>query len=194
MNTRLGIIVATFLSQWPSSALADVIPPEVLSCDRHDAGAPCPLQSGGSTSGNCVPSTCSRLDYSQGVPPVGLTYYACLRCTVGGASGGIGGVTNSSIVHSSDGGQPNAQTGGASSELDASLDHRGGQQNAEAGGASPDTSGGAQVTNGMGGGGDSCSCLIVGTQARHGLGLILLVGISLLPSIRRRSRNPGREK
>lgn len=189
MNTRIGIIVATLLLQWSSNALADIVPPEVLSCDRHDAGATCPLASGGSTSGNCVPSTCSRLDYSQGVPPVGVTYYACLRCTVGSASGGVGGVQNSSsIVQGGDGGQQNQQTGGAGSELDASLDHSGGQQNAEAGGASSETSGGSTVTNEVSGGGESCSCLIAGTKSRHGLGLLLLFGISLVPSIRRRSR------
>ncbi|HMA93230.1 MAG TPA: hypothetical protein VKP30_11125, partial [Polyangiaceae bacterium] len=134
MNTRIGIIVATSVLYWTSGALADVVPPEVLICNNHDAGAPCAAQSGGGTSGNCVPSTCSRLDYSQGVPPVELTY-ACLRCTVGSGSGGMGGVPNSSAVQSSGGEPQNTQTGGTSSELDASLDHTGGQQNAEAGGA-----------------------------------------------------------
>lgn len=206
MNTRIGIIVATFVLQWSSGAVADVIPPEVLSCNQHDAGAPCPVQSGGSTSGNCVPSTCSRLDYSQGVPPVGLTYYDCLRCTIGSASGGVGGVPNSpvvysgsggiggvsntTVVHSGGGGQQITQTGGSSSELDASVDHSGGQQNAEAGGASS-ASGGARTANEVGGGGESCSCLMVGSKAPNGLGVILLLGMSFVPLHRRRSRDQG---
>ncbi len=61
---------------------ADVIPPEVMACNKLDAGATCTTGIG-----SCQPGTCSKLDYSNwdagsghGPPTVS---YACLKCVQG---------------------------------------------------------------------------------------------------------------
>lgn len=87
MKRLIGIVVALHLMTWTAVASADVVPPEVWECNNLDAGAPC-------ASGTCQPSTCSRLDYSQGTPPVGTVQYACLKCVnvpVNGSAGAGGG-------------------------------------------------------------------------------------------------------
>lgn len=59
------------------TALADVPPANSIGCREKTAGATCKKDDG--TDGVCVTDTCSRNDYSGGVPPKTVTY-ECLRC------------------------------------------------------------------------------------------------------------------
>ncbi len=64
----------------PSSARADEAPPlENIVCGSNKAGEACEVQG---VAGTCVADTCSRLDYSQGVPPRSVLR-DCMRCQVG---------------------------------------------------------------------------------------------------------------
>ncbi len=64
----------------PSSARADEAPPlENIVCGSNKAGEACEVQG---VAGTCVADTCSRLDYSQGVPPKSVLR-DCMRCQVG---------------------------------------------------------------------------------------------------------------
>lgn len=64
----------------PSSARADEAPPlENIVCSSNKAGEACEVQG---VAGTCVADTCSRLDYSQGVPPRSVLR-DCMRCQVG---------------------------------------------------------------------------------------------------------------
>ena len=62
------------------SARADVISPEVAACSGKDDGEDCDVEEPEGYSGECVVSTCSRLDYSgdAGVPT--SVQYECLQC------------------------------------------------------------------------------------------------------------------
>ena len=64
----------------PSSARADEAPPlENIVCSSNKAGEACEVQG---VAGTCVADTCSRLDYSQGVPPRSVLR-DCMRCQAG---------------------------------------------------------------------------------------------------------------
>jgi hypothetical protein len=62
-----------------SSSWADVAPPNLSDCRGREAGASCKTDNG--EEGTCRPDTCSRNDYSNGVPPTSVEY-ECLLCTV----------------------------------------------------------------------------------------------------------------
>lgn len=64
----------------PSSARADEAPPlENIVCGSNKAGEACEVHG---VAGTCVADTCSRLDYSQGVPPRSVLR-DCMRCQAG---------------------------------------------------------------------------------------------------------------
>ena len=64
----------------PSSARADEAPPlENIVCSSNQVGEACEVHG---VAGTCVADTCSRLDYSQGVPPRSVLR-DCMRCQVG---------------------------------------------------------------------------------------------------------------
>jgi len=71
---RLLLLAALFLSPL---AWADIAPPPRESCEDARAGARCLTGSG--SGGTCQWRKCSRLDYSNGVPPVSVEY-DCLQC------------------------------------------------------------------------------------------------------------------
>ncbi|HEX8437138.1 hypothetical protein, partial [Archangium sp.] len=78
MHKRLLLLAALSLA---SSALADVPPPNMEGCYNQEAGAKCKTDNG--ADGTCQKKTCSRLDYSNGVPP-GSIDYDCLLCAASG--------------------------------------------------------------------------------------------------------------
>jgi hypothetical protein len=80
MHKQLLLVAVLTLA---SSARADVPPPNMEGCLNHEAGAKCTTDSG--SDGTCQKKTCSRLDYSHGVPP-GSIDYDCMLC-VASASG-----------------------------------------------------------------------------------------------------------
>jgi len=62
---------------------ADLPPPEdVQVCSTSKVGDACEAEG---KSGTCVTQSCSRLDYSGGVPPKSVSY-DCLRCDPSGAA------------------------------------------------------------------------------------------------------------
>lgn len=64
----------------PSSARADEAPPlENIVCGSNKVGEACEVHG---VAGTCVADTCSRLDYSQGVPPRSVLR-DCMRCQAG---------------------------------------------------------------------------------------------------------------
>lgn len=63
------------------SAAADVIQPEVAACGSAKAGDACEVPPSDAV-GSCQPSRCSKLDYSQGVPPQSVEV-DCLTCVLG---------------------------------------------------------------------------------------------------------------
>ena len=64
----------------PSSARADEAPPlENIVCSSNKVGEACEVHG---VAGTCVADTCSRLDYSQGVPPRSVLR-DCMRCQAG---------------------------------------------------------------------------------------------------------------
>lgn len=70
---------------WAQEAAADVPPPEENTiCDGKKAGDACSTAS--VADGRCVADTCSRLDYSNGVPPQSVEY-ACQRCAPASEAG-----------------------------------------------------------------------------------------------------------
>lgn len=78
--TLRGLAVAATLALTASPAAADVVPPEEMACELSRAGASCSVDG---ASGQCVESTCSRLDYARwdgggDGPPT--TTYDCLIC------------------------------------------------------------------------------------------------------------------
>lgn len=60
-----------------SLAWADVAPPNLAGCNGKSAGAACDRDDG--TKGTCATGTCSRNDYSGGIPPKSVSY-ECLLC------------------------------------------------------------------------------------------------------------------
>ena len=78
MPTRLFLLL--LLLALPNSARADEAPPlENIVCGGNKAGEACEVHG---VAGTCVADKCSRLDYSQGVPPKSVVR-DCMRCQVG---------------------------------------------------------------------------------------------------------------
>ena len=75
--TLLAMMLALLV---PALASADIPPPNTESCGSQEAGASCKTDDG--KAGACVKSTCSRNDYSNGVPPT-TENYECLICEAG---------------------------------------------------------------------------------------------------------------
>jgi len=61
-----------------STASADVPPPDIEGCQGKKSGDVCTRDDG--SSATCEATTCSRLDYSRGAPPTGVTE-DCVLCT-----------------------------------------------------------------------------------------------------------------
>ena len=59
------------------SAWADVAPADSSGCRDKTQGVSCTRDDG--TTGTCAKATCSKNDYSNGVPPKSVTY-ECLKC------------------------------------------------------------------------------------------------------------------
>src|SRR5258705_7085122 len=72
MKTVCALLCAAWLAA-PFPASADVVSPAAAACNGKSAGDAC------DKGGSCKKSTCSKLDYSQGVPPRSKTY-ECLVC------------------------------------------------------------------------------------------------------------------
>ena len=64
-------------------ALADVPPSDTAGCGGKQESDAC--ETDAKTAGSCVKSTCSKNDYSQGVPPKSVTY-ECLKCVSSAAA------------------------------------------------------------------------------------------------------------
>lgn len=77
MKRFVVLVALTSLSAW-----ADIPPPDVSGCNGKQVGDSCKRDDG--TDANCVKSTCSRNDYSNGPPPTTVTY-DCVTCTGSGA-------------------------------------------------------------------------------------------------------------
>ena len=71
--------VVLFASLGSAPAFADVIAPDVAACQSGSAGSVCTVDG---AKGSCQVSRCSRLDYSQGVPPR-VAESDCLKCIPG---------------------------------------------------------------------------------------------------------------
>jgi hypothetical protein len=84
---RSLVFVAAAGLLFAGSARADLPPPEdVEVCSTRKVGDACEAEG---ESGKCVTHSCSRLDYSGGVPPESVTY-DCLRCDTSGAAASPG--------------------------------------------------------------------------------------------------------
>ncbi|MGH1346920.1 MAG: hypothetical protein ACRBN8_35455 [Nannocystales bacterium] len=70
----------------PNVAMADVISDEEAQCRSQKAGDACSI---GGEAGTCQQSTCSRNDYSEGVPPK-TKQVDCMVCKAGAAPEPIG--------------------------------------------------------------------------------------------------------
>ena len=58
-------------------ALADIPPADSVGCREKTAGAACKRDD--QSEGTCVTATCSKNDYSGGIPPKTVSY-DCLKC------------------------------------------------------------------------------------------------------------------
>jgi len=63
----------------PSVAMADIISDEEANCRSQEVGAACTVAG---EAGTCQKSTCSRNDYSEGVPPK-TKQVECMVCKAG---------------------------------------------------------------------------------------------------------------
>lgn len=81
MSARLWPLVAACVAlTFAATARADLPPPEAnVVCEGKKIGEACELDG---QAGACVQDTCSRNDYSDGVPPKSVSY-DCPRCAVG---------------------------------------------------------------------------------------------------------------
>ena len=70
------LVIAAFLL-FAGVARADLVPPNFVDCRDKAAGAACRLPEGGE--GTCQAATCTRNDYSHGIPPRSVAY-ECLLC------------------------------------------------------------------------------------------------------------------
>jgi hypothetical protein len=71
--TRLPLLLVCFAF----TALADVPPADSQGCQSKSVGDSCKRDDG--SAGTCVTSTCSRNDYSGGMPPK-RAQYECVKC------------------------------------------------------------------------------------------------------------------
>ena len=74
MHKRLLLLASLTLA---STARADIPPPNMEGCHGKQAGAKCTTDR--QEDGTCKQERCSRLDYSNGIPP-GSVEYDCLLC------------------------------------------------------------------------------------------------------------------
>ena len=74
----LGVLVTCAFA-----ALADIPPPDTSGCRDKALKQACTTDE--HKPGSCQSSTCSRRDYSSGMPPKSVPY-ECLRCLPAGAS------------------------------------------------------------------------------------------------------------
>lgn len=79
LRYALPLVVATAWAT-PQIAHADLIPIEKSACGGKDVGQACDLSG---TAGVCAKSTCTKNDYSDGVPPKSVSY-DCVVCDVSG--------------------------------------------------------------------------------------------------------------
>lgn len=171
----ISVLVAT------TSVSADVISPEVAACNGLDAGAPC-------TNGTCRASTCSRLDYSNGVPPKSVTY-ACVECVKGGSTGGAAAGGSSAAGASSGPASAGAaaivasSTGGISSGGASAV-------STSKGGSSTRTTSTTPYTAAPEESSSSSSCTLTGRSTRSGSGWALLFGVAGLGLLQRRRVQP----
>lgn len=95
------------------TALADVAPAEQGPCDSKTAGDACTTATG-NAAGVCTTTTCSKLDYSHGSPPVGTIDYSCVLCVASTSqpSAGEGGVGGGTVDTGATGGCSMAHDGG----------------------------------------------------------------------------------
>lgn len=85
---RLVLLVGIVLLV--ARAQADLPPPNGSQCAEKVVGAPCTRDDG--TRGLCRTSTCSRHDYSHGIPPR-VVSEPCLKCEPATADAGLPGRT-----------------------------------------------------------------------------------------------------
>lgn len=79
MSVRRFLLALIFPLTLPASARADEAPPLAdIVCGSNRAGEACEVNG---AAGTCVADTCTRLDYSQGVPPREVQR-ECMRCQV----------------------------------------------------------------------------------------------------------------
>jgi MYXO-CTERM domain-containing protein len=173
----MSVLVAT------TSASADVISPEVAACNGLDAGAPC-------ANGTCRASTCSKLDYSSGVPPKSVSY-ACVECVTGGSTGGASaggasaGGASSGPASAGAASMVAPSTGGTSSGGTSAVATSKGGSSTQATSTSPDTTVPKESSS------SSSSCTITGRSTRSGSGWALLLGAAGLGLVRRRRVHPA---
>jgi MYXO-CTERM domain-containing protein len=213
MKTFLGLASAMIVPFGTATSFADVIPPEVLVCNALDAGAPCPSARTSpfvpdTTTGSCQSATCSRIDYSQGTPPVGSVQYPCLKCIATGGGGGV----SATGPNAGSAGRPQSTDGGAVSVGGAAIGAAAGEHQdvvggaTSVGGAYPGDIGGAQGASvggttslesaggkeEVGSSGESssksCTCTAAGHSTGQGYGWALLLGLLAA----RRERRPHR--
>jgi hypothetical protein len=77
-----GSMCAALLLLLAPVASADVAPPNIGGCSSKKAGDTCKTDR--NVGGVCTTSRCSKLDYSQGIPPSSINY-DCLLCQEGAA-------------------------------------------------------------------------------------------------------------
>ncbi|MCB9703812.1 MAG: hypothetical protein H6711_18085 [Myxococcales bacterium] len=119
---RAVALLAPLLAAAPAAA-DEAPPPSNTVCDGKKAGDPCEFDG---IKGACVTDTCSRLDYSGGVPPESVSY-ECLRCEEGAPSKPV--PTKSDDVEETPGGEPAAvepTPTEATSKGGCTIDARGG--------------------------------------------------------------------
>ena len=78
----LSRFLATLLLLCSVASLADIPPPDTSSCRDKAVKQSCVTDS--RKQGTCEKSSCSRRDYSSGMPPKSVSY-ECLRCVEAGA-------------------------------------------------------------------------------------------------------------
>lgn len=74
MNATRLLVCSLVLA---SHALADIPPRDTAGCSARRLGQACTTDE--RHPGTCAPATCSRRDYSSGLPPKSVAY-ECLKC------------------------------------------------------------------------------------------------------------------
>jgi hypothetical protein len=78
-----------------ATARADIPPPNSADCATKAVGDRCKKDDG--TMGTCESSTCSRNDYSQGIPPKSVSY-ECKKCGDGAAPVAVAPVADAGVA------------------------------------------------------------------------------------------------